>query len=237
MKSRTRQNAIIRTLRSSAGTKIETLCEEVGASRSTILRDLSALRDEGYVIIAEQGRGGGVYLDPSSVQTTAKLSVPEVFALIIGISSMRAAGSLPFAGLADSGLTKIEKSLPPDKLRDLRRLLDCLYVGPLAPQVDVSNVGEIDSGLLPAFEWAFLERLSLKFDYVDAKGARTQRCVEPQAMLILPPLWYLVAWDPSRADVRHFRMDRIGRPDAVEGPAFRLRRIVFDASVQRVRYA
>ena len=237
MKSRSRQDAIIRTLRRSGATTIETLSEQVGASRSTILRDLSALRDEGYVIIAEQGRGGGVYLDPSSVHTTARLSVPEVFALIIGISSMRAAGSLPFAGLADSGLARIEKSLPPDKLRDLRRLLDCLYVGPLAPQVDVSGVGEIDSGLLLAFERAFLERLPLEFDYVDAKGARTQRCVEPQAMLILPPLWYLVAWDPGRADVRHFRMDRISRPDVVEGPKIQPRRIVFEAGVQPVRYA
>ena len=237
MKTRSRQDAIIRTLRRSGGTKIETLCEEVGASRSTILRDLSALRDEGYVIIAEQGRGGGVYLDPSSVQTTAKLSVPEVFALIIGISNMRAAGSLPFAGLADSGLSKIEKSLPPDKLRDLRRLLESLYVGPLAPQVDVSNVGEIDSGLLPAFERAFLERLSLKFDYVDAKGAGTQRCVEPQAVLILPPLWYLVAWDQGRADFRPFRVDRISRPNVVEGLTFRPRRIAFDAGVQPIRYA
>jgi hypothetical protein len=56
-------------------------------------------------------------------------------------------------------------------------MLDSLYVGPLVSQVDVSNVVEIDSGLLPAFEWAFLERLSLKFDYVDAEGAMTQRCV------------------------------------------------------------
>lgn len=237
MKSRSRQDAIIRTLRRSGATTIETLCEAVGASRSTVFRDLSALRDEGYVIIAEQGRGGGVFLEPGSVQTTAKLSVPEVFALIIGISSMRAAGTLPFGGLADSGLSKIEKSLPPDKLRDLRRMLDCLYVGPLAPQVDVTNFGQIDSGLLAAFERAFLERLSLTFDYVDAKGARTQRCVEPQAMLILPPLWYLVAWDPSRADIRHFRMDRIARPDVVEGPSFRPRRIPFDAGVQPVRYA
>lgn len=237
MRSRSRQAIIVRSLRRNGASTIQTLCEEVEASRSTILRDLSALRDEGYVIIAEQGRGGGLYLDPSSVQTTAKLSVPEVFALIIGISSMRAAGSLPFARLADSGLSKIEKSLPPEKLRDLRRLLDCLYIGPLAPQIDVSNVGQIDSGLLQAFERAFLERLSLKFDYDDAKGAKTHRCVEPQAMLILPPLWYLVAWDPSRANVRHFRMDRIGRPDVVEGPTFRLRRIEFDAGVQPVRYA
>ncbi|MXU66747.1 helix-turn-helix transcriptional regulator [Oceanomicrobium pacificus] len=237
MRTRERQEAIIRNLRRSGPTRISALCAEVGASRSTILRDLSALRDEGYVIIAEQGRGGGIYLDPGSVQTTARLSVPEVFALIIGISSMRAAGSLPFAGLADSGLSRIEKSLPPDRLRDLRRLLDSLYVGPLAPQVDLSTVGEVENGLLPAFERAFLERLSLKFDYVDAKGARTRRCVEPQAMLILPPLWYLVAWDPSRADVRHFRMDRISRPDVVEGQSFRPRRIEFAAGVQPVRYA
>ena len=94
MKSRYRQDAVIRNLRRGGTSTIEALCEEVGASRSTILRDLSALRDEGYVIIAEQGRGGGIYLDPSSVQTTAKLAAPEVFALIIGISSMRAAGSL-----------------------------------------------------------------------------------------------------------------------------------------------
>ncbi|MDJ0821391.1 MAG: WYL domain-containing protein [Paracoccaceae bacterium] len=237
MKSRSRQDAIVRSLRRSEATTIETLSDEVGASRSTILRDLSALRDEGYVIIAEQGRGGGLYLDPSSVQTTARLSVPEVFAVIIGISSMRAAGTLPFAGLADSALAKIEKALPPDKLRDLRRLLDSLYIGPLAPQVNVSNVGEIDGHLLPAFERAFLERLHLTFDYTDAKGAKSKRHVEPQAMLILPPLWYLVAWDPSREDVRHFRMDRISRPEIVEGSVFRRRRIVFDAGVQPVRYA
>ncbi|SMY06953.1 helix-turn-helix transcriptional regulator [Flavimaricola marinus] len=237
MKSRSRQDAIVRSLRRGGPTTIDALGAEVGASRSTILRDLSALRDEGYVIHADQGRGGGLYLDPGSVQTTARLSVPEVFALILGIASMRAAGSLPFAGLADSGLSKIEKSLPSDKLRDLRRLLDSLYVGPLAPQVDVSGVGPIDSELLPAFERAFLDCLHLTFDYSDAGGARSTRRVEPQAMLILPPLWYLVAWDPTREDVRHFRMDRITSPEIVEGPAFRKRRVVFAAGVQPVRYA
>lgn len=237
MNSRSRQDAIVRSLRRNGASTVEALCEEVGASRSTIFRDLSALRDQGYMIIAEQGRGGGLYLDPSSVQTTARLSVPEVFAVIIGISSMRAAGTLPFADLADSALAKIERALPPDKLRDLRRLLDSLYVGPLAPQVDVSNVGEIDSLLLPAFERAFLECLFLTFDYIDAKGAKSQRRVEPQAMLILPPLWYLVAWDQSRNDLRHFRMDRISRPEIIEGPVFRRRRIVFDAGVQPVRHA
>ena len=237
MKSRPRQDAIVRTLRRSGTTTIEALAREVCASRSTILRDLSALRDEGYVIHAEQGRGGGLYLDPSSVQATARLSVAEVFALIIGVSSMRAAGTLPFSSLADAGLSKIEKALPSDKLRNLRRLLECLYVGPLAPQVDTSTLAEMDPALLPVFEQSFLDRLFLRFEYRDAKGVKTERQVEPQAMLILPPIWYLVAWDPVREGFRHFRMDRIRLPDVVEGKAFRTRHVRFDDSVQRVRFA
>lgn len=237
MKSRIRQDVIVRNLRRNRSTTVATLAREVGASRSTILRDLSALRDEGYVIHAEQGRGGGLSLDPGSLQATARLTVAEVFALIIAISSMRAAGTLPFSGLADAGLAKIEKALPSDKLRDLRRLLGCLYVGPLAAQVDISDLGPMDPGLLSAFERAFLDRLCLRFAYRDAKGTGTGRQVEPQAVLILPPLWYLVAWDPARQDFRHFRMDRITRPKVIEGAPFRQRHVHFDDGVQPVRYA
>ena len=237
MKSVMRRDTIVRALRRRGTTTVDALARDVGASRSTILRDLSALRDEGFVIHTEQGRGGGLYLDPSSVQATARLSVIEVFALIIGVASMRAARTLPFSSLADAGVAKIEKALPADKLRDLRRLLDCLYIGPLAPQVDISNLGEMDPALLPAFETSFLNRRFLRFRYRDAQGVESERQVEPQAMLILPPLWYLVAWDPARGDFRHFRMDRIIQPDVIDGTAFRSRRVRFDSGVQPVRYA
>jgi len=132
-------------------------------------------------------------------------------------------------------LSKIEKALPADKIRDLRRFLDCVFVGKLAPQVNLSNMGVMDAALLPAFEAAFLQRLYLRFEYRDAKGAETQRYVEPQAMLILPPLWYLVAWDPSREDFRHFRMDRISAPEFVEGTTFLRRRVPFEEHVSPLR--
>jgi predicted DNA-binding transcriptional regulator YafY len=231
MNIRTRHDAIIRSLRRNGTTTIDDLAEEVGASRRTILRDIGALRDQGFVIHSEAGRGGGVQLDPQSVQTTARLSVSEVFALLISVAAMRAARSLPFSSLADSGLAKIEKALPPDKVRDLRRFLDCLYVGPLSPQQDISDMRSMDPALLPAFETAFLQRLHLRFQYRDAKGCETNREVEPQAMLILPPLWYLVAWDPAREDFRHFRMDRISGPEYAEGARFRQRHVPFDADI------
>ena len=235
MNIRNRQDAIVRSLRRNGSTTIDALATDVRASRRTIIRDIAALRDEGFVIHTEAGRGGGLSLDPQSIQTTARLSVAEVFALIIAISSMRAAGNLPFSSHADAGLSKIEKALPRDKVRDLRRFLECLYVGPLAPQVDISNLGAMEPTLLAEFENAFLNGHFLQFRYRDAKGVETARQVEPQAMLILPPLWYLVAWDPAREDFRHFRMDRIIAPTCVEGLKFRRRTVPFADGVHPLR--
>ena len=231
MNIRLRHDAIVRTLRRNGTSMIDDLAEEVGASRRTVLRDICALRDQGFVIHSESGRGGGLQLDPQSVQTSARLSVTEVFALLISVAAMRAAQSLPFSGLADAGLAKIEKALPPDKIRDLRRFLDCLHIGQLSPRQDISDIGPIDPALLPAFETAFLQKLHLRFQYRDAKGAKTNREVEPQAMLILSPLWYLVAWDPARKDFRHFRMDRISKPECINGTPFRARQVPFEDDV------
>lgn len=235
MNPRLRQDAIVRSLRRNGTSTVAGLAEAVGASRRTILRDVSALRNQGFVIYSEPGRGGGLQLDPQSVQMTARLSVAEVFALLISVASMRAAGSLPFSGLADAGLAKIESALPPDKLRDLRRILTCLYVGKLSPLVDISDMGTMDPLLLPAFEAAFLRQRQLRFQYRDVKGTVTSRNVEPQAMLILPPLWYLVAWDPLREGFRHFRMDRIVRPEVEEGATFQRRHVPFEHHVRPVR--
>ena len=231
MNLRLRHDAIVRILRRNGTSTVNALAEEVDASRRTILRDIGALREQGFVIHSECGPGGGLQLDPQSMQTAARLSVTEVFALLISVAAMRAARSLPFSDLADAGLAKIERTLSADKVKDLRRLLDCLHVGQLSPAQDISDMGSMDAALLPAFETAFLRQQSLRFQYRDAKGVATSRAVEPQAMLILPPLWYLVAWDPARADLRHFRMDRISHPQIVEGAPFRRRHVPFEGDI------
>ena len=99
---------------------IDELSKEVGAFRRTVLCDICALRNEGFVIYSESGRGGGVQFDPQSMQITICPSVVELSALLISVAAMCAAQSLPFSNLADMGLAKIEKSLTPDKVRELR---------------------------------------------------------------------------------------------------------------------
>ncbi|MCC1481943.1 helix-turn-helix transcriptional regulator [Roseibaca sp. Y0-43] len=227
-----RHETIIRYLRRNHGTTLQALCSETGAARRTVLRDIASLRDQGFIIQSEVGRGGGVRLDPSSVQTTARLAVPEVFALLITVAAQRATQPIPFSDLADSALAKIERALPTDKLRDLRAFLECLYIGELPAGQDISQLGPIDPTLLPVFEAGFLNQTPIGFDYRDAKGHVTSRTVEPQAMLILPPLWYIVAWDPARDGFRHFRMDRIDAPAVCDGPRFRRRHVPFNRNVQ-----
>lgn len=221
----------MRLLRRSSSSTIAELAAAVGASRRTILRDIAGLRDEGFVIDSECGPGGGLRLDPRSLQTASQASVAEVFALLVAVAVTRGAQTYPFASLADAGLAKIERALSPGKIADLRQLLDCLHIGKLSSQQDLSDLGSVDPDLLPAFEAAFLDRQLLRFDYRDAKGVSSTRLVEPQAMLILPPVWYLVAWDPQRSGFRHFRMDRISRPARVAGSVFRRRRVPFDDDV------
>ena len=231
MNIRSRHEAIARNLRRNLTSTVGELANETGVSKRTILRDISALRDEGFIIHSDVGRGGGLQLDPGSIQTTARLSVPEIFALLISVAAMRAAGNLPFSNLADAGLAKIEKALPPDKVKDLREILNCLHIGQISPLQNLSHMGKIDLMLLPVFETCFLQNLHIQFDYKDGKGCKTQREVEPQGMLILQPLWYLVAWDPHKEDFRHFRMDRISKPKVVEGTSFRRRHIPFEEDV------
>ena len=231
MNIRLRHDAIVRSLRRNGTSTVDALAEEVGASRRTVLRDISALRDEGFVIHSDVGRGGGLQLDPQSIQTTTRLSVPEIFALLISVAAVRTAGNLPFTELADAGLAKIERALPADKVKDLRAFLECLHIGTLSPLQDTSDIGKMAPELLTAFETAFLQRQFMSFTYCDAQGRRTKREVEPQAMLILPPLWYLVGWDPMRADFRHFRMDRISAPQAVPNTKFRRRHVPFEDDV------
>ena len=228
MTIRDRHDAIIRSLRRKGVSTVDELAKKVGTSRWTILRDICALRDQGFTIYSEPGRGGGLQLDPQSVQTTTRLSVTEVFALLISVETMRIAGQLPFSNLADAGFSKIEKTLPADKVRELRQFLRCLHIGKLSPKQDASNLGPIDPALLPAFEAAFLQKQMLGFQYCDANGHHTNREVEPQAMLVLPPLWYLVAWDPARDNFRHFRMDRISAPAPIRNTSFRQRYVPFE---------
>lgn len=231
MNVRSRQDALVRYLRRNGHVSIEELASATGVSRRTVIRDIATLRDQGFIIDSGPGKGGGVYLDPSSVQLTPKLSVDEVLALLISVAVMRATQTLPFVDFADEGLAKIESALPPDRIRDLREILRRLYIGPAASPETRRSVSGVNTDLLSVFERGFINLLRMKFNYVDRFGNRSAREIEPQALLVRPPVWYVVGFDPLKGDFRNFRMDRINNPALVDGSKFRRKTVHFEGGI------
>ncbi len=222
--ARARRDALVRLLRRAGQQTSEALADALGVSRRTVLRDLSTLRDRGFSIRGDGGRGGGLSLDPSTVLLSTQLAADEVVALILSVELMNATPSMPFSTLAESALRKIEGALPDARVRELRRLLGRVLVGP-STEPSRAMPGSVDPRLLAAFERAFSSRLVLRFDYTDRNGRRSTRVVEPQALFVRSPLWYVVAWDRGRDAARSFRMDRIRRPRVDDDATFSLRRM------------
>ena len=208
---RTRQDELIRLLRRRGSTTVADLTESLDISRRTVLRDIAELREQGFVIRTASGPGGGIYLDPTSVLVSPKLTSSEVFALLISIAVLKETHDIPFAQLADAGLKKIEKSLPRDRVLELREIFRNVYIGQSRPEVALPVVGKIEKSVLPAFESGFLNSVMMRFNYSDRKGKKTVREAEPHAMLVLSPAWYMIGYDPNKSAFRHFRMDRISR--------------------------
>lgn len=209
MDSSGRRDELVRLLRRGAHLTAEHLALALGVSRRTVLRDIESLRRRGFAIDGDVGRGGGVRMDPRSVLVSAQFSTDEVVALILSVSVSRSMPWVPFAGLAERALAKIEGALPKNRLRELRRFMDRILIGEPTDWSGTEHCGAVDRSLLTIFEQALSRRCVLRLEYVDRFGKASSRLIEPHAMLLRAPVWYIVAWDLGKDLPRLFRMDRI----------------------------
>jgi predicted DNA-binding transcriptional regulator YafY len=70
---------------------------------------------------------------------------------------------------------------------------------------------------------AFVRESVVTAEYVKETGESSERRIEPHALLITWPAWYLLAYDHFRGGARTFRFDRFRRVDIEDGAVFRPR--------------
>ena len=69
--------------------------------------------------------------------------------------------------------------------------------------------------------------LQLEFDYLNARGEREHREVDPLLVESVDADWYLRGWDHLREAVRTFRLDRIEKPTITSKPiSFRAKDVI-----------
>lgn len=208
-------------LRGREETTVGALADELGVNRRTLLRDLATLRAQGLTIVGEPGPGGGIRLDSDRGLMAVHLTLPEVIAMWLAARLSREASALPWGEAADSGLAKLLGSLPVARARALRAICQRVVVGAPATSKMRATAGTAPAELLVAFERAFSDGHGLGFDYVDAEGHPTVRQVEPHGLLVVTPIWYVVARDVQTGQARMFRMDRIAHPRVLSAIRFR----------------
>ncbi|MFJ4707342.1 helix-turn-helix transcriptional regulator [Streptomyces anulatus] len=190
------------------------LADRLGVTPRTVRRDVDKLRDLGYPVNASRGTGGGYQLGAGAELPPLLLDDEEAVAVAVGLRTAAGHGVDGIGETSVRALAKLEQVLP----NRLRRRVSAIgaFTVPMLRGADDSAV---DPAVLTELAAACRDTERLRFAYRTHGGEVSRRTVEPYRLVCTEHRWYLVAWDPDRADWRTFRVDRI-TPTPPHGPRF-----------------
>lgn len=203
-----RLDLIARLLRDRPGITAARLAEELGVSQRSVFRDLDSLRERGIPVDSARGRGGGLRIHPNYGLGRILLSPEEALCTLLALTISEKAGMPMFTSATAKARRRIVDAFPLAERKRIAPLRERIFVGaPASPRVRASY-GEPQAGPSRALQAAFVEENVVIAEYAREDGSVSLRTLEPHALVINWPAWYLVAHDRERAAPRTFRFDR-----------------------------
>jgi predicted DNA-binding transcriptional regulator YafY len=185
------------------------LAEELGISLRTLNRDLGVLRQAGVPVESDRGRGGGLRLERRWALGRLHLSLEEAIDLLLSMAIAEQIKSPMLLDHLAPVRRKIVAAFGEAYQSRIRLLRKRILVGAPASAGVLAGYREPSAKLLSGVSQAFFNLRRVEIEYVDGQGAPTRREIEPQFLYLSPPVWYLLAFDRLRGDIRCFRADRI----------------------------
>ena len=219
-----RLELITARLKSDTAMTIGQIAEEVGVSIRTLNRDIRLLKDQGLPIDTDIGRGGGIRLDRHYGVGRINLNYFEALDLLISLAVAEQMNSPLFMAHLTTMRHKLIASFSPAMKNKVTGLKARILIGKPASQCVLSEYSKANRQIVETIHQAFLMLNPISIVYRAKGGEKTNRTIEPHYLLFSYPVWYLLAWDNLRADVRTFRCDRIEKIDTAS-QAFMLRPI------------
>lgn len=218
-----RLDLLTRVMRDRPGITVGELARELSVSARSVFRDIEHLRDRGYPIEADRGRGGGVRLHASWGLGKVLLSTEEALCTLLSLAISEKLSFPMFAPEVSRARKKIVDAFPTSERRRLAPLRERIFVAPPASAGVRSSYVAPDSSVMRPLQVSFVRESVIRADYVKENGEHSTRRLEPHAMLITWPAWYLLAYDHSRGEPRTFRFDRFRAVTGEENSPFRPR--------------
>jgi len=225
-----RLELITTRLKSDGSLVVADLAKEFGVSVRTLTRDIQILREQGLPIDADRGRGGGLRMHWSWGIGRLALSYAEAVDLLVSLAVAEQIKSPLLMANLGSVRRKLMASFSPSMRHKVNGLKSRIFVGASASPFVLSAFSVPEARVVEQLHQAFLMMRKMHIHYRDASGEETERTIEPQYLLLSYPVWYAIAWDDLRSEIRTFRCDRIEHARLLD-EAFRARRFT---EVERV---
>ncbi|WP_189400520.1 helix-turn-helix transcriptional regulator [Arenicella chitinivorans] len=206
-----RRQQLIGLLRSEMVWTSKDLRLELGVSQRTLMRELAGLRESGYPIESERGRGGGIRLNGRWGVERLTLDHQEVTELIFALTVMESLQSPLLTGKLKAIKQKLFLAFPSDQRAAVNSLRKRIMIGDSAGANVVMNYATPPQTISASLTEAFIAFRNLEIHYESEAGEPTSRIIEPHYILLKWPIWYVIAWDHLRDASRVFRIDRIRR--------------------------
>jgi predicted DNA-binding transcriptional regulator YafY len=218
-----RLDLLTRVLRDRPGITAAELARELGVSVRSVFRDLDHLRERGYPIEGGRGRGGGVRLHASWGLGKVLLSSEEALCTLLSLAISEKLSFPMFAPELSRARKKIVDAFPTSERKKLGPLRERIFIGRPASATVVSSYSVPEAAVMRQLQVAFVREVTVRADYVKETGEWSSRRVEPHALLINWPAWYLLGFDHLRDGPRTFRFDRFRNVEVEANSGFRAR--------------
>lgn len=176
------------------------LAEELGVSRRTILRDVSALSFSGIPVYSEGGHGGGIALIEEYRTTLTGLNKSEVQTLFLA-SNNHALRDVGLSDAAENLVLKLLAALPKTYHSTADHIRQRLMIDPTWWWHDNSTPPFWDD-----LQQAVYEDRLIEANYENFDGDLSERVLAPYSLICKSSLWYLVA--ERDGELRTYRVTR-----------------------------
>jgi proteasome accessory factor BC len=191
---------LIKAGRAGRAVEARELYRDLKVSEQELREDISVLNLVNfgagtYVLYAELGNDGKIEVEPEpygdSFARPARLLPVEAKALVAAVDL-------------------IGEHIPEGSLSSVReKVVAALGEDPVHEGLQIASPGGDDAEISAVVSRAISQRRLLSFEYYKANEDEfSTRTVEPYALINGREGWYVASYDPSREDVRHFRLDR-----------------------------
>ncbi|MGO1053324.1 helix-turn-helix transcriptional regulator [Crossiella sp. CA198] len=187
------------------------LAQRLDVDERTIRRYATRLAELGIPVQADRGRYGGYHLLPGYKLPPLMFTDEEAVAVVLGLLAGARLGLSTAAPAVDSALAKVQRVLPAqlrERTAAVREALDFT----LAPR----EARAPGTGTLLVLGEATSRRRRVRLTYRSYQGQDSERELDPYGLVFHHGRWYVTGHDHHRADLRTFRLDRIGEATITE---------------------